>query len=54
MTHKMTAAGVLSGPFADGEKWYRKIAHGTLRVLQAVEHLMKRFLEVEPIYPCRH
>jgi hypothetical protein len=54
MTHKMSAIGGFSEPFADRQKWYRKVAHGTLRVFQAVEHLMKRFLEVEPIYPCRH
>jgi hypothetical protein len=54
MTHKMIAIGGLSRPLADGEKWYLKVAHGTVRMFQAVEHLMKRFLEVEPIYPCRH
>ena len=54
MTHRMNAIACLSGPLADGGKWYLKVAHGTLRVLQAVEHLMRRFLEVEPIYPCRH
>jgi len=50
----MNAIGGLYKPFADRGKWYLKVAHGTLRVFQAVEHLMRRFLEVEPIYPARH
>ena len=54
MTDKMNAIGGLSAPAADREKWYLKFVHKTVRIFQAVEHLMKRFLEVEPIYPCRH
>ena len=54
MTDKMNAIGGLSAPVADREKWYVKLVHRTFRIFQAVEHLMMRFLEVEPIYPSRH
>ena len=54
MTHKVNAVGGVCRSFAGGEKWYLKVVHGAFRIFQAVEHLMRRFLEVDPIYPCRH
>jgi len=53
MTNKIGALGDLSISLEDKEKWYLKIAYRTARVLQAVEHLVMRFLQVDPIYPWR-
>ena len=53
MTHKMSVVGVLPVPLEQGEKWYVKVAHRTVRILQAVEHFVIRFIEVDPIYPWR-
>ena len=53
MTHKISALGDLSMTLTNEEKWYFKVAQRTVRIFQAVEHMIMRFLEVDPIYPWR-